>query len=138
MQNVLGWIAILVGVLLAGLFLVSSYLQPRADSQVVFRLHDDKILPEKVTTNAGLIRFVIHNSGLKEHGFAIEGPDGKRIELPPEAARIPKDAVFVVFVRLAPGEYTVYCPIKGHTGLGDLFAGTRGVKEKEFAKLIVR
>lgn len=137
MQSSLGWIVILIGVLLVGFFLVSSYLQPRADSQVVFWLRDDKILPETVTTNAGLIRFVIHNSGPGEHGFAIEGPDGKRIPLHPDAERLARDAVFVVFVRLAPGKYTVYCPIKGHTGLGDLFAGTR-VREKEFATLIVR
>lgn len=137
MQSSLGWIVILISILLVGIFLVSSYLQPRADSQVVFWLRDDKIIPDTVTTNAGLIRFVIHNSGLKEHGFAIEGPDGRRIELPAGAEKIAKDAVFVVFVRLAPGKYTVYCPIRGHTGLGDLFAGTRA-REKEFATLIVR
>lgn len=137
MQNSIAWIVIIVSAVLVGLFLFLSYLQPRADSQVVFWLHDDKITPDTVTTNAGLIRFVIHNSGPKEHGFAIEGPDGKRIGLPPEAERLPKDAVFVVFVRLAPGKYTVYCPIRGHTGLGDLLTWTR-TREKEFATLIVR
>ncbi len=137
MQNALGWIVILVSVLLAGILLVSSYLQPRADSQVTFWLHKDKILPETVTVNAGLIKFIIRNSGPGEHGFALEGPDGKRIPLPPEAERLAKDAIFIVFVRLAPGEYTVYCPIRGHTGLGDLGAPTR-IKEKEIAKLIVR
>ena len=138
MQSSIGLIVTIVAVALVGLFLALSLTHPRADSQVVFWLYKDKILPETVTTNAGLIRFVIHNSGPGEHGFAIEGPDGKRIELPPEAERIPKDAVFVVFVRLTPGKYTVYCPIKGHTGLGDLLTWTRGVKEKEVATLIVR
>nr|BAL59546.1 hypothetical protein HGMM_OP4C182 [Candidatus Acetothermum autotrophicum] len=137
MQNSIAWIVIIVSAALVGLFLVLSYMQPRADSQVVFWLHKDKILPDTVTTNAGLIRFVIHNSGPGEHGFAIEGPDGKRIELPHEAERLSKDAVFVFFLRLAPGKYTVYCPLRGHTGLGELFAPTR-VKEKEVATLIVR
>jgi hypothetical protein len=138
MQNSIGWIVTIIAVALVGVFLVLSYMQPRPDSQVVFWLHKDKILPETVTTNAGLIKFVIHNNGPGEHGFAIEGPDGKRIELPPEAEMIPKDGVFVVFVRLTPGKYTVYCPIKGHTGLGDLLTWTRGVREKEVATLIVR
>lgn len=138
MSNSIAWIVSIVAVALVGLFLVLSYMQPRPDGQVAFWLHKDKILPETVTTNAGLIRFVIHNSGPGEHGFAIEGPDGKRIELPHEAERLAKDAVFVFFLRLTPGKYTVYCPIKGHTGLGDLLTWTRGEKEKEVATLIVR
>lgn len=137
MQNTVAWIVIIASVLLVGLFLFVAYRQPPADSQVTFWLHKDKILPETVTTNAGLIKFVIRNSGPGDHGFALEGPDGKRVELPPQAERLAKDAILFLFVRLAPGEYTVYCPIQGHTGLGELFAPAR-VREKEFAKLIVR
>lgn len=137
MQNTISWIVIIAAVLLAGLLLFIAYLQPRPDSQVIFWLHKDKILPETVTTNAGLIKFIIFNSGPGEHGFALEGADGKRIPLPPEAEKLSKDARFIFFLRLAPGEYTVYCPVRGHTGLGDLGAPVR-VKEKEVAKLIVR
>lgn len=137
MQNTVAWIAVLIGALLVGLFLFVAYRQPSLDSQVTFWLHKDKILPEMVTTNAGLIRFVIHNSGPGTHGFALERSDGTRVTLPHWAEEIPQDGVIFILVRLEPGEYTVYCPIRGHTGLGDLGAPVR-IKEKEIAKLIVR
>lgn len=131
MPNALGWVVIITAAALAVLVFFLALQQPPPTAQVRFSLFDKKILPETTTVKAGLIRFIIHNNGPRAHGFALEGPDGKVVPGFEDVEVVPDDATVFVLVRLAPGEYTVYCPLPGHTGLGR-------VKKGEVAKLIVR
>lgn len=61
---------------------------------------------------AGRIGFAVTNSGRQKHSLAIEGTQHK---LDPSLA--PGD-VRTLDITLAPGTYTLYCPVADHAGRG--------------------
>jgi uncharacterized cupredoxin-like copper-binding protein len=62
---------------------------------------------------AGTTIFTVANTGAMVHGFEIEGEG-----LEQAIERIEPDATQTLTVDLAPGIYTVYCPVDNHRGEG--------------------
>ena len=69
-------------------------------------------MPE--TVPAGPTTFVVHNDGVKNHSFRIEGP-GFTETL---AKHVEPQMTETLQVTLQPGEYKVYCPIGSHENKG--------------------
>jgi uncharacterized cupredoxin-like copper-binding protein len=66
------------------------------------------------TMPAGRHRLKIANAGKQNHNFVIEGP-GVSQKLTSDLTR---GDTTEIAVNLAPGQYTVYCPVDGHRGRG--------------------
>ena len=66
------------------------------------------------TLPAGPTTFTIHNDGVKNHSFKIEGPG--IAELLPK--HVQPHETGTLQVTLQPGEYKVYCPIGNHSAKG--------------------
>lgn len=68
----------------------------------------------KAEVQAGSVTFRVENVGNAPHSLAIEGQGtDKRVE----GLILPHQAKTVAF-ELKPGEYRLYCPVKGHAGKG--------------------
>ena len=74
--------------------------------------------PDTVNVDPGKVTFVVENKGRRRHGFAIDGVAG-------EISRIQPGETAKITVTLSTGNYTVYCPVKGHRDRG--MVGTLGV-----------
>ena len=69
-------------------------------------------MPE--TLGAGRQTLRITNAGKMNHNFAIEG-NGIAAKL---SSDLPRGDTAPLTLNLAPGTYTVYCPVDGHRGKG--------------------
>ncbi len=80
--------------------------------------------PDRVSTEPNEVAFVIVNKGRRRHGFPIDGVAEKLSEiLPGETAKIN--------LTLPEGNYTIYCPVKGHRERGMVSTlGVGAVAEK--------
>jgi plastocyanin len=80
--------------------------------------------PDRVSIDPDEVAFVIGNKGRRRHGFALDGVAEKLSEiLPGETAKIT--------LTLPEGNYTIYCPIKGHRERGMVSTlGVGAVAEK--------
>lgn len=81
-------------------------------SEVEVRLHD-RLIEMPSSLPAGPTVFTVANTGAMVHGFEIEG-----VGLERAIERIEPDATETLTVDLAPGTYTVYCPVDNHRGEG--------------------
>jgi uncharacterized cupredoxin-like copper-binding protein len=68
-------------------------------------------LPE--TLPAGRTTFNIENGGKEEHAFVIEGNGIEK-----KSAELQRGDTTSLDVTLAPGTYTIYCPVDGHKDKG--------------------
>jgi uncharacterized cupredoxin-like copper-binding protein len=81
-----------------------------------------KLDPSDVSTKAGAVTFKVSNDGSTTHNLEVEG-NGVEESLPSDLA--PGDSADLT-VDLAPGTYTMYCPVDGHREQG--MEGTVEVK----------
>ena len=75
---------------------------------------DEGVIRVPAVLAAHPTRFVVHNRGDEHHNFKIEG-NGAEIQLKND---LKPHQTRVVAIDLAPGEYTVNCPLPGHDHQG--------------------
>lgn len=112
------------GLLLAGLMVLavgctvedtdSSEGTPPPGDLFAEVLLDEYTIEMPETMPGGTVSFEISNTGDEEHSFAIEGP-GVEEELPEP---LDPTETTVLTLELAPGTYTVWCPIGDHRDRG--------------------
>ena len=74
---------------------------------IEYQIHMPQTLP------AGRIGFNIENGGKEDHGFEIEGNGVHQ-----QSVVLKRGDTTALEVNLAPGTYTVYCPVDGHKDKG--------------------
>lgn len=85
-----------------------SAARPTQDVHLIeYQLHMSETIP------AGRVRFNVENGGKEQHAFEIEGNGVHQ-----KSAVLSGGSTAAVDVELAPGTYTVYCPVKDHAQKG--------------------
>ncbi len=84
---------------------------PASPTQEVHLIEYQIHLPESVP--AGRIGFNVENGGKEDHAFEIEGNGVHH-----QTEVLKRGDTTSVTLNLAPGTYTVYCPVDGHRGKG--------------------
>jgi uncharacterized cupredoxin-like copper-binding protein len=74
---------------------------------IEYQIHMPATLP------AGRLAFNVENGGKEDHGFVIEGAGQQE-----KTNVLERGDTAALEVNLAPGTYTVYCPVDGHRGKG--------------------
>src|SRR5438093_13715642 len=91
----------------------SSRAPAAATPQIQVQLLEYEIrMPD--TLRAGHVTFHVANAGKQNHNFVIEG-NGVSQKL---ASDLPRGDTADLTVDLAPGTYTVFCPVDRHRGRG--------------------
>ena len=109
----------LAAALMASAFQVLAFIHTRERTgEVKLDAIEYAFEPDKVSVDPGKVTFVIENKGRRRHGFAID-------EVAGEISRIQPGETAKITLTLSTGNYTVYCPVKGHRDRG--MVGTLGV-----------
>jgi len=104
---------VLLGVVAGAPALLAADAPAAAPGSVDVHLSEYVVqMPE--TLPAGPTTFVLHNDGVKNHAFKVEGPG---IEGAQSTIVEPRKTTELQ-VTLQPGEYKVYCPIGSHSAKG--------------------
>ncbi|HYI08259.1 MAG TPA: plastocyanin/azurin family copper-binding protein [Thermoanaerobaculia bacterium] len=74
---------------------------------IEYQIHMPATLP------AGRLAINVENGGKEDHGLVIEGAGQEE-----KTDVLKRGDTAALEVNLAPGTYTVYCPVKGHRGKG--------------------
>lgn len=67
--------------------------------------------PSDLVVEAGWVAFTVENWGRYPHGFKVEGLEGG-------VARIEPGTTATLPLKLKEGQYTFYCPLRGHRERG--------------------
>lgn len=84
-----------------------------AGREVRIELEDFELVPSDITVSSGEITFTLVNSGRYTHDYRIEGEG-----VDEKSPRIAAGRDYEWVITLAPGEYTISCPISNHADRG--------------------
>lgn len=76
-------------------------------------LKDFRLDPERLSVKAGTATFVLKNDGRFTHDFRVEGQG-----IDEKAPKVGQGRTFEWQVTLAPGTYSISCPISNHADRG--------------------
>jgi uncharacterized cupredoxin-like copper-binding protein len=113
-----GPVVVLLAVLLAGLLSGTVTARPVSAGEKPVAVVEVRVFEHRIemlaTVPPGATTFMVTNAGTMEHNFEVESQDlEKKFDSnlkPGETKNLQVD--------LAPGKYTVYCPVENHKALG--------------------
>ena len=104
-------LALLVGCNIIGSKDKTQEQAPQYLSEIVLQEGDWHITPNDLYAKAGDVKFIVTNTGIRRHAFQI----GEDVE---NKLQIDAGKTEETVLNLAPGDYKVFCPIKGHEEAG--------------------